>query len=510
MNHFLRTRPHSLILTTSFIALISNHAFAGKEEELAARKIQKAYRNHLQKRLIRSENRVFNNLKASVIGGLQPPENRLALDTLKAQDEQLIRRLPIDNRLNLILGASKSECTENHSVDKRDLAQWISLYGDHFVSHAINKQNVEKVLHSKTLKPAELVLRETGRVSWESQKSLDAVRGTTVLDPQISSLVTDLVPYSPCKGLAYVKAKKINGILEVFVRTENESQWTQLPKLFVNPKNQGEKDYNEFREENDERLVDQLSTTDYSTLLDLELPILNCSSPVTLKEAKNGSLLRRRMARPLGMFPNPWFYLETDATALMQMKEIEKIATSHSLSDVLLTLDEKSGRGLDRNLNEMSKKYERSLKSFFEQKKLRDPAYHPLIDELARRVSAEQIAHVRQIQLDRVHHLQPDISFTYNSVNWQYGAVAILTPYDEKRMWNPNGLRLSKGKEIRTKQPYASTGEFQKIILDSPDVLILGPKATLNSLHKMAGLKIIYTEDLTPEQKETFGLASYQ
>ena len=87
MNHLFNLNRRFILLSLISLVskgMLSDQAFAGKEEELAARKNQ-------------IEQQVFQNIKASIVGGSQTPENRLVIDTLRMQKEmKSIARLPGD------------------------------------------------------------------------------------------------------------------------------------------------------------------------------------------------------------------------------------------------------------------------------------------------------------------------------------------------------------------------------------------------------------------------------
>ena len=106
MNNFYSSNRRLIfmnVVSMLFATVISDQVFAGKEEEFTARKRQ-------------IESQVLANIKASIVGGPQTAENKLALSTLKAaQEEQKflshIPALPLEIKY-IILGLSSpnNEC----------------------------------------------------------------------------------------------------------------------------------------------------------------------------------------------------------------------------------------------------------------------------------------------------------------------------------------------------------------------------------------------------------------
>ncbi len=429
------------------------------------------------------------------------------------------------------------------------LKNWLATHRHEFLAHGIWEDNVQKTLRSGKVIPAELILRETGSLSFESTRHYGRRSAHTLRSQEIHDLFDAVGPIQACTGVAFLKVERVPGTQNQYVilRKEGTSASWELLKL-VSLKVRlvlGQTDTLPTPRTgpvvipvtlNDQRFVSGLLDS-AGNPLPIELPVLNCS--IAPHHSEPLLRLRGRRARSESFGIHPEYYLNFSRELKQRERLIDYADRNHLPKEaVFVAHDEYHGRTADQQLLGAIPQFKQEVIQFVSEfKKLatqggisnhdaesflqrigfwshRFPAGDQL-DELLWAVRAALYGGIA---------VQSEISLSCNGLA-PYGKVFVVVGDPQKAsIGAPREIntydfpqlapfhlgffelvtyRLGEVPlfECRSQHPLHQQGKFAEIPLTDSDVLILGPRSVIADIPEVSKYNVIYTDELTAEEK---------
>ncbi len=412
------------------------------------------------------------------------------------------------------------------------LKSWLAMHKDEFLAHGIWPNNVSKVIQSGRLLPAEGVLRETGHISLESNRTHGSRKSYSVNTPEIVELFEKIGPIRSCNGVAWIRIEKNLGSDTEYTllrRDPDFPDWVPVKRIASDATL------------NDRRLVEGL-TDRIGNPLPVDLPVLNCSiDPQTSEYLLR---IRGRKFRSLTAGIHPEIYLNFSEETIKRQALIS-FADHNQIPREILTVahDQYFGGTADREFLKSLPEFKQAIPKFIEnylalaqQSGGRQTEMENFLQQIGAWTPHDSPSETIEFLIRGLRsalfcgeNLQPDISLSCNGLA-PYGPVFVLIGQLQKPSlglppllnarhfpgfddpWMENSqFRLGEYPlfECRSQHPLCRNGTFGKVCLSDQDVLIIGPKKDLNSIPQISHYQVIYSDDLSPEEKRlipAFGL----
>lgn len=332
------------------------------------------------------------------------------------------------------------------------LLNWLAKFKDNYLSHAIFS-NVEKVLDDGMLKPAEMILREGRDVDFEgggfTQRA--QARLPNLEESEVQELKHCLLTEEEKERLMTLEKT-----LDFSKAKDLLNQFKKISKDFV-----------------DAETVKAMRSFEGKLELLKEDPLLKDYVEYhELKRKQRGIFLRMRDKLDFSQEKKTTFY----PIAHQKFEEIVgRLCIKYGCTPKAVKI------AFDHKLPQEERI------DFYLFKKFKKGGY-----------SDDDLRAARAWMLDN-QKLNPEIRMGCNTIYWHYGDVVVLKGGNEN-------ISAQQGEEATMKAPWQNEGKFYTINLQSdPDVIILGPKEILKKYADKYPQKIVYVENLTPEQKIYFG-----
>ena len=238
------------------------------------------------------------------------------------------------------------------------LKRWLERFKGRYIAHGVWSDNIKKVLSSGALKPAELVLRETGQVSQEF-RLYNTRENISVRSPEIRSLFEKVGPIEPCQGIMWIKFlndKESGKSRErLMYRREGSLQWQEKATPDFKSKDWDELTREEKAEEQGFDKLREFFTSSSGEFLDMELPIVECRGRLTSQDYNYLS----------GRFHFSFLVNKSEPNQRKQDQLIQ-FADSHFIPrDSFIKMhDEFYGRSVDLEIAKTFKSYQREFNKF--------------------------------------------------------------------------------------------------------------------------------------------------
>lgn len=394
--------------------------------------------------------------------------------------------------------------------------QWWAKNKDEYATHGIWHDNVDAVLEGSKLRPAELVLRETGRIS--DEQGYHGSREEKSIDRQKVEVFAREHPLPPvCDGIAYVRMLKEGKQYIVQIKKPNAAKWETLRTY------DGEITYHYFHEEKhkyagnaikcDKSLIENIRAPD-GTIGAAEIPIPYC--PYFNQDISND---HRSDFLLTFVVPYPNCYLGINepltkgGSELTQTKEFSdtrelygNFAKGLGVTPETLgfMVDEINGRSADKKLISMMREYSDAFRKFEGSFKANDRLRFLSDPNETGAQKFWDVVRISGFKFDKTSasdkFLQKTISFAYKSTAG-YGETVVLVGKElMSKILDPEWLVKVRAKgpsEVQT--AFSLEKGFTIVNLRDPDILILGPKAQVEKF-KPKYPNIVFKEDLSPEQ----------
>lgn len=370
------------------------------------------------------------------------------------------------------------------TASAKKAAEWLENYSFTYFAHAVWETNVDKVLQSGQLQPAEYILRQSGGVEYEKGStygSRGAARLILLDDQDYKNLLNSYLHESS-------NVKKEN-FEEIDLKQAKEVSRTF--KSLVKDLKEG------FYSENIQ--FSQIKEKISNFITDNPL-LLNYYQYKNFKRYKNGwffslkssDLLFNKVNLQNILCFGEWKYQFSRSQRYYAFIEsIDKLAQKYNCSrmEILISFDEARAKDNKEKIDDyLFRKYQKNCPH-----------------EILYQAREEVLPTIKLNAQIRMHQ---------NGIRWRYGEVVILKgiqSQDHRKTVIQNEEAQNLIGEYQTPDPYMNQGKF--FIFDlrkDPDILILGPKDKLQHYEAQGYTNLIYKEDLTADQKNKFQISNNQ
>lgn len=386
----------------------------------------------------------------------------------------------IDNELIFnklpILSEDNKQCDKSDSIKK--VEHWLLTHSAGYFAHAISDANVDRVLQCGELKPGEMILREKKIVEYE--------KGST-----INSRSTD----QPI----YLSAEELKNLLDSCLSDQQKERLNELGKI-VDPIAAKEKKHEFIRLRN--KLEDFLEEKIPSNSAEKKKLVIR------LEELQKDETLKN--------------YVEYKELKNLEKARFVKLKNIHFFEQEYTLLNLLSAFTWQFSYIRRTEKFQKLIESLG---KIHNCGIHQILIEIDQSLGNEKIDHYLSKKyskgcpidvlikardyLLRNEKLNCEIRMMKNKIAWNYGKVVVLTGFTSENA-KQQVIRDEKAQccgEIFTPQPWLNNGEFFTFDLKkNEDILILGPRVLLGKYQDQGYSNLVFSEDLTEEQKKFFNV----
>lgn len=380
---------------------------------------------------------------------------------------------------------------------------WFNKYNNQYVSHGIWEDNVDKVLDGGRLMSAEQVLREQMELSYEGTKSYGSRVKISLKDPALKRQIREVGPLISCKGLIYLKVRKEVDVDTYSILRKSESEtWINLRTIRMNWEIS---DQSGDLEKSDMNLIWYL--TEYQQDgNDLEIPLPNCSI--------NSSILGLgKVLRDTNDYRIKFELYSNLLEDIRKRDQLFEIADREGISReaLLIAHDEIHGRTTNLEIYQTSVLLAEAVSQF--ESKLIDRDLWPFMKSLGFSDQGYKYDSVQVFEQIRTGlygggKVQDTLSFTQNAVSLYGNVFVFIGNISKPSFGNIENTRhrpvLDFSRvipEVRSPRPTLNEGVFGEVSLLDEDIIILGPRQILEKYKHKYKSKLVFTEDLSVNEK---------
>lgn len=362
--------------------------------------------------------------------------------------------------------------------------EWLNLYQNDFVAHAIWETNVDKVIRSGEVLPAEAVLLKNKAVEYEGG-ALYGERGVKKLKPLTAEDIAKIESLSPEEEARLVE---LRGRKEIKITPEEKQELTELAKILED----SIEEENSLREQFNIILLDfdLAPESRQRRLLKWDEPILNALTPENKQKWERAKVL-------IGKYDN----FNKKMSHELRSLERRKVGIHFSIIKDGVKLIPSVGPRFILAFDQLSQDYAVSYRIHNAKRIYTDLAHK--YEKWKGKIDPRHITDVFLAALETTK-LNASVRAANNAIRWDYGNCVVLRGKREGIISHfVSGDR--RGGEAVLLHPWENKGDYFTLPLAEEHTMIIGPRKDLEPHAEELGAKNVrfaYLESLTKEQAD--------